>query len=406
MVRKLRGRRGQPRSGLVALVVAVAAAELAVLLLRPRTGLVSPLAVDASDYFTPAQIERARDFRDPQLALYAATLAVEAGALVLMVRLGARRLPRRAAAAGAVVSLTLTAVTLPLGVISRQRAVDVGLITQSWGGWAGDVAKSAAIGAVLAALGAGLAALMARRFGRRWWMPGAVVVALVGAGFLYAGPVVLDPLFNRFEPLPAGALRSDVLRLADEAGVKVGQVYEMDASRRTTASNAYVTGLGSSKRVVIYDNLIDDFTPEQTRLVVAHELGHVHYSDVPHGLLYLLLVAPFGMFAVVRLTDRWSAGDPRRWVPALALALGVVSTPVTMVSNQLSRRVEARADAYALKLTGAGAVEPFIGFQRRITVTNVGDPDPPAWLHALLGTHPTAVQRIGIAKAYARTAGR
>jgi STE24 endopeptidase len=217
---------------------------------------------------------------------------------------------------------------------------------------------------------------------------------------------VLDPLFNKFEPLPAGALRSDVLELAGEAGVKVGEVYEMDASKRTTAANAYVTGLGSSKRVVIYDNLIKDFTPDQTRLVVAHELGHVHYSDVPHGLLYLLLVAPFGVFAVARLAEGWAGGERRRWVPALALALGVVSTPVTMVSNQLSRRVEARADAFALRLAGPRGVQPFIGFQRRITVTNVGDPDPPAWLHALLGTHPTAVERIGIAEAYVRASGR
>lgn len=391
---------------MVALVAALAAAEVAVLLLRPRTGLIHPLPVDAADHFTRAQIQRARDFRDPQIALYAATLALEAGALVLLLRRGTARLPRRALAAGAVVSLVLTAVTLPVAAISRQRAVDVGLITQSWGGWAGDVAKSAAIGAVLAALGAGLAALLARRLGRRWWLPGSAIVVLVGAAFLYAGPVVLDPLFNRFEPLPAGALRSDVLRLADRAGVEVGQVYEMDASRRTTASNAYVTGLGASKRVVIYDNLIDDFTPAQTRLVVAHELGHVHYADVPRGLLYLLLVAPFGMFAVARLTERWAGEDRRRWVPALALALGVVSTPVTMVSNQLSRRVESRADAYALKLTGRDAVAPFVGFQRRITVTNVSDPDPPGWLHALLGTHPTAVQRIGIAEAYAETSGR
>jgi STE24 endopeptidase len=406
MVRTLRGRRGESKSGLVALVAALAAAEVAVLALRPRTGMVSPLPVRAADYFTPAQIERARDFRDPQLALYATTLVLEAGALILLVRRGAGRLPRRAVAAGAVVSLVLAVVTLPVSAIMRQRAVDVGLITQSWGGWAGDVLKSAGIGAVLAALGAGLAAVLARRFGRNWWLPGSVVVVLLGAAFLYAGPVVLDPLFNRFTPLPDGPLRSDVLRLADRAGVSVGQVYEMDASRRTTASNAYVTGLGSSKRVVVYDNLIRDFTPAQTRLVVAHELGHVHYADVGHGLLYLLLVAPFGVFAVTRLTHRWADGDDRRWVPALALALGVVSMPVGLIANQLSRDVESRADAYALRLSGPGSVEPFIGFQRRITVTNVGDPDPPAWLQALLGTHPTTVQRIGIAKAYATSSGR
>jgi len=406
MLSKLRRRPSDSKSGLLVLVVALVAAEIAVLLLRPRTGLVAPLPVDAGDFFTPGQIDRARDFRNPQLALYGAILLVEAGALVFLIRRSAARLPRSPLMAGVVVSLALTAVTLPLVAIMRQRGIDVGLVTRSWGGWTGDVAKSAAIGAVLAALGAGLAALLARRFGRRWWMPGAALVVLVGGAFQFAGPVVLDPVFNEFTPLPAGELRRDVLALADEAGVKVGEVYEMDASKRTTAANAYVAGLGSTKRVVIYDNLLEDFTPEQARIVVAHELAHVHYSDVPNGLLYLLLVAPFGFFAVTRLADRWAGAEPRRWVPALALALGVVSTPVTMISNQLSRDVEARADAYALRLTGESAAEPFIGFQRRITVTNVGDPDPPGWVHGLLGTHPTAVQRIGIAQAYAGTSGR
>lgn len=385
------------------LAAALAAAQVAVLLLRPRHGLIAPLPVPASDYFTPAQIARAADFRQPQLALYGLSLALEAGALVLLVRRGLRRRPL---VAGAVVSLGLTLVTLPVGAVMRQRGIDVGLVTRSWGGWAQDVAISAGIGAALAGLGAALAAVLARRLGRSWWLPGSLVVVLVGAGLLYAGPVVLDPVFNRFEPLAAGPLRSDVLALADRAGVKVGEVYVMDASKRTTASNAYVTGLGATKRVVIYDNLLADFTPEQTRLVVAHELAHVHYADVPHGLLYLLLVAPFGVFAVARLSERWSRGAPERWVPALALALGVVGTGVTTISNQLSRRVEARADAYALALSGAGAVEPFVGFQRRITVTNLGQPDPPGWQHALLGTHPTTVQRIGIALAYAATRGR
>lgn len=406
MLTTLRRRPSESKAGLLALVAALVAAEAAVLLLRPQTGLVAPVPVDAADFFTPAEIDRAEDFRTPQLVLYGVILLVEAGGLVYLIRRGAARLPRSPLAAGAVVSLALTAVTLPLAAIMRQRGIDVGLVTRAWDGWAGDVAKSAAIGAVLAALGAGLAALLARRFGRRWWMPGSVLVVLVGGAFLFAGPVVLDPLFNRFTPLPAGELRSDVLALAAEAGVDVGEVYEMDASKRTTAANAYVTGLGSTKRVVIYDNLLRDFSPEQVRVVVAHELAHVHYSDLRNGLLYVLLVAPFGVFAVTRLTAWWSGGDQRRWVPALALALGMVSTSVMMVSNQLSRDVEARADAYALRLAGDGAVEPFVQFQRKITITNVGDPDPPGWIHGLLGTHPTAMQRIGIARAYAGTSGR
>ncbi len=269
-------------------------------------------------------------------------------------------------------------------------------------GWLGRrPGKSAAIGALLAGAGAGLAGLLVRRFGRNWWVPGSAVVVAAGAVFIYAGPVVLDPLFNKFTPLPQGRTRSDVLTIAREARVKVGQVYEVDASRRTTGANAYVTGLGSTKRVVLYDNLLEHFTPAETRLVVAHELGHVHYRDVPRGLLYVLIVAPFGMLAISRLAEAWAGEDRKRWVPALALAIGVVSTPVTMVSNQLSRRIETRADSFALRVTHD--TEPFVGFQRRIAIRNVADPDPPGWISALLGTHPTTVQRIGLAEAFSRS---
>ena len=113
------------------------------------------------------------------------------------------------------------------------------------------------------------------------------MIVAFGIVATYATPIVLDPLFNRFTPLPAGATRTAVLDLAREAGVDVGEVYEMDASRRTTAANAYVTGIGHTKRVVLYDTLLRDFSPDEVRLVVAHELGHVHHRDVPHGLLYL-----------------------------------------------------------------------------------------------------------------------
>lgn len=390
--------RGRLRLPLV-VVAAVAVAEAAVLLLRPREGLIHPAPVVARSYFSGPQLERARDFRAPQLALYGATLALEAGALVLLIRRPPRWMPRRAVLAGAAISVALTIVVLPVSAEMRHRAIDVGLVTQSWGGWAGDVAKSTAIGAVLAGLGAGLAVLLARRLGRQWWLAGSVVVVAAGAAFLYAGPVVLDPLFNRFTPLPHGKLRSEVLDLAKRAGVKVGQVYEVDASRRTTGANAYVTGIGSSKRVVIYDTLIRDFTPAETKLVVAHELGHVHYSDVPRGLLYLAIVAPLGMLAVVRLADAAAPfEDRRRWVAALALSIGLVSNAITIVSNQLSRDVEARADGFALRLTHEA--QPFIGFQRRVALQNIADPDPPGWVSAVWGTHPTTVQRIGIAKAF------
>jgi STE24 endopeptidase len=387
----------------IAIVAALVVAEAAVLLLRPR-GLLDPLDAAPRAYFSAEQIEKAKHFRNGQLVLYAAQTAVELVVLALVVRRPPRALLARrrrqaltGAAAAAALSLTVTVVTLPLAAIARERAKDVGLVTQNWVGYAGDVAKSAAIGTLLAAGGGAVLVFALRRFGRRWWAPATVVVVAFGIVVTYLTPIVLDPLFNKFTVLPSGKTRATVFDLARRAGVNVGQVYVMDASRRTTAANAYVTGIGHTKRVVIYDTLLDKFTPAETRLVVAHELGHVHYRDVPRGLLYLAVVAPFGMFAVARLAERLAPGDApaAAAVPAVLLSIALIATAITFVSNQLSRRVEARADTFALELTHDP--KPFIDFQRQIAIQNVADPDPPKPAQFLLGTHPTTMQRIGLA---------
>lgn len=400
----------------LALIAAVVVAEAAVMLLRPRDGVITPDPVRAQSYFSEAELARARDYRRPQLALHGAALVLQGGLLVLLVRRPPRRvlrrLPRRpvlaAAAGGAVLALALDAVTLPVSAISRQRSIDVGLTTRSWPGWAQDVALSGAIGAGFAGAGAALTLGAMRRFPRRWWIAGAAGIVVAGTGYTYAGPALIDPLFNRFDELPAGTTRDDVLELARRAGLEVGDVLVVDASKRTTGANAYVTGLGHTKRVVLYDTLLERFTRDEIRLVVAHEFAHVHHRDVPNGLLFLLLVAPAGMFAVARLTERLALHDGGRaagpgTLPALALSLALVATPVTWVSNQLSRRVEARADTFALRLTDAP--DAFLSFERRITIRNVSDPDPPAVTRFLFGTHPSIVERLGIGEAYRRERG-
>ena len=387
----------------VSIVAALVVAEAAVLIMRPRGG--SDL-VDAEPqtYFSAAFIERAEDFRSGQLVLFGVRMALEIGLLVYVVARPPERLKgpfRRPVLAGAAtavaLSVAVTVLTLPVSAISRERRKDVGLVTQDWIGWLGDVAKGVAIEAVIVGAGGAVLVFAMRRFGRNWWAPAAAVAVAFGVLMTYASPILIEPLFNTFKPLPAGELRSDVLELADEAGVKVGEVYEMDASRRTTAANAYVAGLGSTKRVVLYDTLLRDFSEDEVRLVVAHELGHVHYDDVPRGLLYLAIVAPFGMFAVARLSERLApAGGPAA-VPAVALSLALLVPAITTISNQLSRAVEARADRFSIELTDAP--DALIGFQQRIAVKNVSDPDPPAWVSFLLGTHPTAMERIGQALA-------
>ena len=399
----------------IALVAAVVVAEGAVLLLRPRDLGPEPVPVEARAYFSSAQLERAQDFRTGQLWLLGASLLIEAGVLILLVRkapprlrsVGTRHPVLAGAAVTAAISVALGLATLPVSAVARERAKDVGLVTQSWLGWAGDVAKSQAIGAVLWGAGGALLIVGMRRFGRRWWIPGTVVVIVFGVAITYASPIVLDPLFNKFTVLPQGRTRSDVLELARRAKVNVGKVYEVDASRRTTASNAYVTGIGHSKRVVIYDNLLKDFTPGEVRFVVAHELGHVRHRDVPRGLLYLALIAPFGMFAVARLGERLAGdeepGSPAA-LPAMLLAIALIAPAITVISNQLSRQVERSADAFGLEITHEPQTQ--IDFQRRIAIKNVSDPDPPGWVSFLLGTHPTTMQRIGQAEAAARASSR
>jgi STE24 endopeptidase len=365
----------------LAIVVAAAAAAGATFLLRPRTGLIEPVPVDAEAYFTAFQLDRAEDFRGVQRMLGLASLGVSVGTLAVLAWRPPRRLLERlglrpllgGAAAGAGISLVLVLTGLPLSAWMRSRAIDVGLATQSWSDWALDVLKSAGIEAAVAAAGGFVAMVLVRRFRRNWWAPAAVVVAAFGVITIWLYPVVIDPVFNDFEKLPPGQVRSDVLELAEEAGVDIGEVYRVDASRRTSAANAYVNGLGHSKRVVLYDNLIAGFPRDEVRLVVAHELGHQKHDDLLRGLAWLALVA-------------------------IALAVTLTSLALGAASNVLSRQVESRADAFSLDLTQDPAA--FVQFERRIALRNISDPDPPGLLHALFATHPTTLERIGFGEAW------
>ena len=389
----------------------VVAAGAATLLLRPRDGLIEPAAVNATAYFSAAELERAGDFRDLQrilglagTALAGLTVAVVALRPPRPLRAAIERAQRRpllgAAGLAAGIAILVAVVELPLSVWRHERAVDFDLSTQSFGPWLGDVGKATAVGAVYAAIAGLLAMALIRRFPRHWWAPGAALVVAAAAVTLYLQPVVVDPLFNRFEPLKRGALRSEVLQLADRAGVDVGEVYRVDASRRTNAINAYVGGLGHTKRVVLYDNLIEDFPPAQVRSVVAHELGHVKHHDLPHGLLWVALVAPAGTFLVQRLAERFAgdaldgSGKPGpSALPAVVLAFALVSFALTCAGNVLSRQVEARADAFALDLTREPGA--FIELERSLATRNLGDPDPPRFFQDLFATHPTTLERIG-----------
>jgi STE24 endopeptidase len=414
-MRRRRSRRARRRFGpVLAATGAAVAAQAFVWLLRPKR-LIEPAQVSVSTYFTGAELARARSFARGQRLIGLGALALESTVLILLVarpphrgvRLAEQATRGRPLAASALVGGALVVVVeivqLPLRAIARQRAIDVGLATQPWRGWASDTTKGLAISAGFSAAGAAVFASLARRFPRRWWLAGAAAVPAIELLFVWLAPVVLVPIFNRFTELPDGQAREDVLALADKGGVDVGGVFVVDASRRTSGTNAFVTGLGNTRRVVLYDTLIERFTPAQVRLVVAHELAHVKSRDLWRSMLWVALVAPAGMSTIRELSD-WLArpanakpGSPG-YLPALALSLALVGSGGAVISNQLSRRIETRADAFALELTG----EPlqFIAMERELALTNVADPDPPRSVAWLAATHPSTIQRIGAAVAF------
>jgi STE24 endopeptidase len=405
-------RRHSRVAGVRPLLAAAAVAELGRRLLAPRTAVLEPAAVDAHAYFSDAELARGRRYARPQMALGAVN---EGLALVALVGLTLRpagpltpgRRWRRPAAGGALVAgglaLSLAALEMPVRVLARRRRIAVGLDTQSWRGWLTDQAKAQAISSVFAA-GAGAGILVAvRRSPRSWWLPASAASVGVGAVLAALAPVVLDPIFNDFTRLPEGQTRSDVLALARDAGVTVGEVYSVDASRRTTAANAYVTGLGPTKRVVLFDTMLDRYSRDEVRLVVAHELGHVRHRDVPRNVAFAALVAPAFAWAVQRVSGRLSAeaGTPGS-LPALALSAALVAVPLAPISSRLSRAMERRADQFSLELAGAEAADAFISFERGIAVQNVADLEPPRWLTGLMASHPPTLERIGMAVAFTR----
>ena len=388
-------------------LLALAAGEAAVRLLSPPAPAIVPAAVDLREHFSARQIERAARFARPQRALALARVAVQLAALTMLVR---RRRPTvtgrkpepgaepvaGGALVGAGLEVGLTLSSLPLTAVMRRRAGEVGLVTQSWREWSVDAFKASVIEATLAAGAGGVLVGAARRWPRGWWAPAGGGSVLLAAALATLAPVLLDPVFNDFEPLGEGETQADVLELARRAGVRVGGVYSVDASRRTTAANAYVTGIGPTKRVVLFDTLLHRYGRDELRAVLAHELAHVRHHDLARSLAFAAIVAPAGALAVQRCS--WTLWDERGTpgaLPALALSATLVLGPLALLASRLSRALERRADAFALELSGAP--EAFVTFERAIAVQNVADLDPPRWASFLLATHPPVGERIGMA---------
>jgi len=209
-------------------------------------------------------------------------------------------------------------------------------------------------------------------------------------------------LFNTFTPMAAGPFKQSVFRLADREGVHIDDVLVADASRRTTTLNAYVSGFGGTRRVVVFDTLLHELAPAEARVVIAHELAHARSNDVVLATGLGAVGAVGGVALLALLLDsarlrRWSgtggAADPAAVALVLALVAvgGFLDSPA---QNAVSRAIETRADRVSLQTTHAGAT--FVRVQRRLALSSLVDPTPPALSQFWWGSHPTVLQRTGL----------
>ncbi|WP_369137617.1 M48 family metallopeptidase [Modestobacter versicolor] len=380
--------------------------------------------VDPAQAFTAEQIARAEDFTGQlrPASLTSLLLGLVVSAVFGLTRAGAataRAVARplgggwawQVLLGGLAVLVAGRLVTLPLSAYGEMVRHRFGLSTRGWGLWARDVATSTGIDAGLTVLGMLALVALARRAPRTWWAwAGGAAAALVVVGsFLY--PLAIEPAFNRFESMPAGELRTDLFALAERSGTPVQDVLVADASRRTTALNAYVSGFGSTRRIVVYDTVLDQLSAEEVESIVAHELGHVATDDVLTGTLIGALGAGAGvallgwLLGSTPLLRRSGASGPGdgQVIGLLLFLLAVGTLLSTPVQNLVSRHVEARADLHALDLTRDPA--SFIAVQRQLGEANLSDPDPPAVWQWAFGSHPTAAQRVAFAEDWTRVRG-
>ena len=351
--------------------------------------------------FTAEEVERARGYHRPLYLTLPLDLALSLGVLCFFSFawtptwgpwwVAAPLLTLLVVAVG---SLVRTPLAYWRGFVRERR---YGFSTETPRAWAIDRLKGLAIGGALGAIGIlGLVAL-ARWFPGWWVLPAAAAAALLVVVMSFVAPVLLEPIFNRFEPLPDRELAEDLQGLAKRVGVPIREVLVADASRRTTKVNAYVSGLGRTRRLVLFDTLLERGKLRGLRLIVAHELGHRRHGHIVKATVLATAGAVVGVLVIwaVLGTD---VADPAV-APRVMLVVALLELVALPFEALLSRHWERQADRFSLEATDD--LEAFVEVHHDLALANLADLDPPRAVYAILFSHPTPPERIAAATAWA-----
>ena len=283
-----------------------------------------------------------------------------------------------------------------------------GLSTDSAGQWIAGWAKATTVSAVVTALVLWIPYLLLRKSPRRWWLWTGLAAAPVTVLAMIVAPIWIAPLFDEYGPMRDRALEARIHRLAARAGIPDSRIYEVRKSDETRRVNAYVTGFGRTKRIVLWDTLVDRLEPDEVVFVVAHEIGHFVLRHTLTVILGATLLATLSLYVVHRVSARLIARFHDRFgfdrlddvasVPLLALVGGVVALAVTPAALALSRWQEREADRFALEMTrdNRAAARAFVRLQNE----NLSVPRTGLLYRLWRGSHPDLADRIEFANRY------
>lgn len=370
-------------------------------------GQVSP---EATHYFTTEQISNGRAYSHTQRLLTLGSFMLEVVFLFWFLRSGrAVSLSSwaQSTAGGSylgsvllffyVLWLALRLINLPLDLYgSYFLQHSWGFSTQTLAAWSADYLKGAGLDVIFSSIGVAIFFIILQRWPRIWWLVGATLLAgwLIMQNILW--PVLLSPLFNRFEPVQDTVILNTVQELSLKAAIPVDQVLVMDASRRTTKANAYFAGIGQTKQIVLYDNLLKDYTQDEIKAVIAHEMAHWRQGHIVKGLAlgvvgnFLAWGLLFLFLKTVLLPRHY---PPYTWAMVLLFftLLNFVSSPL---QNYISRSMEREADHISVMLTGDPAAA--IQLQKSLVTKNISDVSPPAFIEWFSYSHPSVLNRIKV----------
>lgn len=284
------------------------------------------------------------------------------------------------------------------------------LSVMSRGAWIADYLKGHGLGLAFQIIMISLIYALLAFQPQSWWLWVAIFVLLYSVVIANLAPVLLFPLFYKFTPMPDGDLKDRLLKLAAKASTRVRGVYTMELSRKTTAANAALMGLGNTRRIVVGDTLLDRYTPDEIEAVLAHELGHHVHNDlwkfIVSGSILTLAGLFLGNLALHLVVDSWhhyyALSDPAT-LPLLALLSGLYGLITTPLNNLISRRAEYQADEYALQSTGK--IAAFKSMMARLADQNLAEVEPSPLIEMLFHSHPSPARRLKHADDFAARQG-